>query len=57
MKDDPDFTRLIGAPVDNPYEIWVGPSGHELIEIDEIAGLYNPEVTMPQARSPEDVLA
>jgi hypothetical protein len=43
------------APADNPDEIRVGPSGPELIQIDEIVGLDNPEVTMPQAGSPGDV--
>jgi hypothetical protein len=48
---------MIGAPSDNPDESWVGPSGREIIEIDEIIGLDNPEVTTPQAESFGDVLA
>jgi hypothetical protein len=48
---------MIGAPSDNPDESWVGPSGREIIEIDEIIGLDNPEVTTPQAGSLGDVLA
>jgi hypothetical protein len=35
----------------------VGPSGPELIEIDEIVGLDNPEITTPQVGSPGDVSA
>jgi hypothetical protein len=31
----------------NPDEIQAGPSGPELIQIDEIVGLDNLEVTMP----------
>jgi hypothetical protein len=45
---------MTGAPTDNPDEIQVGPSDPELIEIYEITRLDNPEITMPQARSPED---
>jgi hypothetical protein len=35
---------MIGAPADNPDEIRVGPSDHEIIEIDEIIELDKPEV-------------
>jgi hypothetical protein len=57
LQDDLDLIGMIGSPTDNPDEIWVGPSGPELIEIDEIVGLDNPEITMPQAGSPGDVSA
>jgi hypothetical protein len=57
MKDDPDLIGMIGAPTDNPYESRVGLSGPELIEIDEITGSDNPEITTPQAESPGDVSA
>jgi hypothetical protein len=43
------------APADNPDESWVGPSSPKLIEIDEIVGLDNHEVTTPQAGSSRDV--
>jgi hypothetical protein len=36
LQDDPDLIGMMGAPVDNPYESHVGPSGPELIQIDEI---------------------
>jgi hypothetical protein len=39
------------ALANNPNESWVGPSDPELIEIDEIVRLDNPEVIMPQAGS------
>jgi hypothetical protein len=55
LKEDPYLIGMIGAPTNDPDEIRVGPSDHELIEIDEIVGLDNPEVTTPQARSPGDV--
>jgi hypothetical protein len=42
-----DLIGMIGAPADNPDEIRVGPSGPELIQIDEIVGSDNPEVTTP----------
>jgi hypothetical protein len=45
------------TPTDNLDEIQSGPSGLELIQIDEIAGLDNPKITTPHARSPEDILA
>jgi hypothetical protein len=38
LEDDLDLIGMIGALVDNPDEIRVGPSGPELIEIDEIIG-------------------
>jgi hypothetical protein len=38
-------------PVDNPDEIQISPSGPELIDIDEIARLDDPEFTTPRARS------
>jgi hypothetical protein len=37
---------------DNPDEIQMGPGNPELINIDEIVRLDNPEITMPRARSP-----
>jgi hypothetical protein len=39
-----EMTRV---PTENPVESWVGPSGLELIQIEEIDGLDNPEVTIP----------
>jgi hypothetical protein len=35
------------VPADNPVEIRVGTSGLELIQIEEIVELDNPEVTTP----------
>jgi hypothetical protein len=49
LQDDPDLTGMTGSPVDNPDEIQIGPSGPELIDIDEIIGLDDPEITTPQA--------
>jgi hypothetical protein len=46
---------MIGNPTENLDEIQVGPSGPELIKIDEITRLDNPEVTKPQSRSLGDV--
>jgi len=48
---------MIGSPIDNPDETRVGPSDPELIEIDEITGLDNPEVTTPQVGSWGNILA
>jgi hypothetical protein len=42
---------MTGSPTDNPDEFQTGPSSPELIDIDEIVGLDNPETAMPQARS------
>jgi hypothetical protein len=53
-----DILHLLGMmriPAENLDEIRAGPSGPELLQIDEIIGLYNPEVTMPRARSKGDV--
>jgi hypothetical protein len=46
------MTRL---PVDNPDESQIGPSGPELIDVDEITGLDDPEFTTPPTRSPTSV--
>jgi hypothetical protein len=46
---------MTGPPADKPNEIRVDPSGPNLIEIDEITGLDNLEITMPQVGSPGDV--
>ena len=45
------------VPTDNPDKSQVGPSGPELIQIEKIIGLDNPEVTTPQAGSLGDVSA
>jgi hypothetical protein len=45
------------VPANNPDESRASQSGPELIQIDEIIGLDNPEVTMPQERSPGDISA
>jgi hypothetical protein len=57
LQDDPNLIAMTGSPVDNPDESQTGPSGPELINIDEITGLDNPEITTPQAGSPGDVSA
>jgi hypothetical protein len=45
------------VPFDNPVESRVGPSGPKIIQIDEIVGLYNLEVTTPQVGSLGDISA
>jgi hypothetical protein len=55
LQDDSDLIEMERVPADNSVEIWVGPSGPELIQIEEIIELDNPEVTTPQYRSPGDV--
>jgi hypothetical protein len=57
LQNDPDLIEMTRVPVDNPIEIQVGPSGPEPIQIEEIIGLDNPEVTTPQARSLGDISA
>jgi hypothetical protein len=47
LQDDPDLTGMTGSPADNPDERQIGPSISKLIDIDEIAKLYNPEIIMP----------
>lgn len=46
------MTRL---PDDNPDESQIGPSGHELIDVDEIAGLDDLEFTTPLVGLPTGV--
>jgi hypothetical protein len=55
LQVDPDLTGMTGSLADNPDEIQVIPSDPELIDIDEIVGLDNPEVTTPQVESPGGV--
>jgi hypothetical protein len=43
------------CPVDNPDESQIGPSDPELIDIDEIIELDDPEITTSQAGSPVGV--
>jgi hypothetical protein len=38
LQDDPDLIEITRVPADNPIESRVGPSGPELIQIDEITG-------------------
>jgi hypothetical protein len=38
---------MTGSHAGNPYGIQTGPSGSELIDIDEITRLYDPEFTTP----------
>jgi hypothetical protein len=55
MQDDPDLTGMTESLADNPNVIQTGPSGPELIDIDEIVELDNPEIVTPQARSSRGV--
>jgi len=55
VHDKPDFVEMERVPMKNPVESQVGPTGLELIQIEEIVMLDNLEVTTPQARSPGDV--
>jgi hypothetical protein len=57
LQDDLDLTGMTGSPVNNSDEIQIGLSNDELIDIDEITGLEDPEITMPQAGSPLGVSA
>jgi hypothetical protein len=45
------------VPADNLIKIRGGPSDPESIQIEDITGLDNLEVSMPQVRSPGDVSA
>jgi hypothetical protein len=55
LQDDPDLTRMMGSHSNNLYEFHTGPSGPELIDIDEIAGLDHPEIETPQVGSSKGV--
>jgi hypothetical protein len=57
MQDNPDLIRMPMLPANNPDEIQIGPSGPELIDVDEIVGLDDPEFTTPPAGSPTGVSA
>jgi hypothetical protein len=57
LQNDPDLIEMTRVPADNPIESRVGPSDPEPIQIEEIIGLDNPEVSTPQARSLGDVSA
>jgi hypothetical protein len=50
LQDDPDLIGMTRLPADNPDESQIGPSGPELIDIDEITGLDDPEFTTPPTR-------
>jgi hypothetical protein len=47
MWNDPDLLEMVRVPFDNPVKIQVGPSGPELIQIEESIGFDNLEVTTP----------
>jgi hypothetical protein len=49
LQDDLDITKTIGSQA--------GPSGPEFIDLDQIAGLDDPEFTMSLVGSPTGVLA
>ena len=57
LQYDPDLTGMMGSPTDNPYEIQIGPSGLELIDINEIVVLDDLEITTSQVGSPMGVSA
>jgi hypothetical protein len=57
LQNDPDLVEMERVTVDNPVESQEGPSGPELIQIDKIIELDDPEVTMPQAGSTGNVSA
>jgi hypothetical protein len=57
MRDNPDLIRMPVLPADNPDESQIGPSGPELIDVDEIVGLDDPEFTTPPTGSPTGVSA
>jgi hypothetical protein len=57
MQDNPDLIRMTMLPTDNPDESQIGPSGPELIDLDEITRLDDPEFTMPPVGSPTGVSA
>jgi hypothetical protein len=56
LQDDPDLIGMTRIPTNNPDESQIGPSSPELIDIDEITGLNNPEFTSPPAGSSTGVL-
>jgi hypothetical protein len=47
LQNIPDLVVMKRVLVDNPDESRAGPSGLEIIQIDEIVGLDDPEVTTP----------
>jgi hypothetical protein len=51
LKDDSELIGMMRSPIDNPDESQRGPSSPELINIDEITRLDNPEITTPQTGS------
>ena len=55
LQDGLDLIEMERVPADNPVKSRVGPSGPELIKIEEIVRLDNPVVTTPQNGSPWDV--
>jgi hypothetical protein len=57
LQDDPNLIEMTRVPTDNPVEIRTSPSGLEPIQIEEIMGSDNPEVSMPHVRSLGDVSA
>jgi hypothetical protein len=57
LKDDPDIINMERLPADNPDEDQMGPSSPEFINLDEITGLDNPELTTPPAGSTTGILA
>jgi hypothetical protein len=55
LQDDLDLISMTRLPDDNPDESQTGPSGPELIDVDEITRLDDLEFTTPPAGSPTGV--
>jgi hypothetical protein len=56
LQDDLDLSEMTGSPIDNPERSHVGTSGPKFIDVDELVGLDDLEITMPPTVSPEGVV-
>jgi len=55
LQDDLDLSETTGSPIDNPERIHMGTSNLEFIDVDEIVGLDDLELTAPPIGSPTSV--
>jgi hypothetical protein len=55
MRDNPDLVRMPRLLTNSPEESSMGPSGLELIDLDNINGSENPESTTPLVGSPTGI--
>jgi len=57
LEYDLGLIGMTGSPLENPYDIHIGPSILELIDIDEIVELDDLEITTSHAGSSVSVSA